>query len=431
MLLVAALPIAIVQSVSTQTDLVVLNLLLISLYIVLVDSGENKIKNIFLLGLSLGLGMLTKPTFFIFSIIPLGTLAIISCKNVLKLSRSGVVIILILTLILNFYIRQNINLFGNILGKNVLVKDDANVNAIFTVSATASNALRDLVINIPVPFFYDAISNSFEKAHSLLGLGLNDDRITFTLTQFSLSRIIYPQEDVAGNPIHLLLIVFAFLALFWRTSWRNRRPVLVYGLTMLSFVLFCAALRWQPFIGRLLMPFYVVGTITGGIILSNYKLGRIFVSLSLIVSLPLAVLFVLLNTSRPYVSYKHFLEKIPFPVSQNFLVPQAFWERPRKMQYFNPRWYWYEPYTQIVGNFVKSENYTVSFDLMDKFEYPFWVLLQERGLKFKSIIPEEVGSKTYIISTSLEPFEDKRYNTVCYATQIEYGYACLSKRKTN
>lgn len=430
MLLIASLPILVLQSVSTQTDLIVLNLLLISHYIVLSDFAENKIGNIALLGLSLGLGILTKPTFFIFSVIPLGTLVILGYRNISKLARSILIIAGAFVLILTPYFKQNLNLYGSVLGQSVLEKDNTYVNEIFTIPATVSNAVRNLIINIPVPVFYENVMSSIEKFHSLLGVEINDLKTTFRATPFGLLKIIYPQEDAAANPLHLIVIALAMLALFWKRSWRNRNAVLVFCMSVISFILFSAVLRWQLFNIRLQIPFLVVGSIAGCVILFGHRFGKRLISLLVLVSLPLAVMLVLLNVSRPYVSYRLFLDKIGYWVPQGANIPQAFYEKPRTLQYFNPRWYWYEPYKLTTGSFInKNEAYEINFDLMDEYEYPLWVLLIKDGVKFKAVSSSAVNENTLIISTSPLPLEKEGYNTVCYKTQIEYGYACVSKLK--
>lgn len=432
MLFVASFPILVLQSVSTQTDLIVLNLLLISLYIVLSDLGANKIKNIVMLGISLGLGVLTKPTFLIFSIIPLGTLVILGYKNISRLFRSSLVIAGVVALVLLPYFKQNLNLYGSVLGQNVLEKDNTYVNEIFTIPSTISNVVRNLIINIPVPFFYENVMVSIDQLHSFLGVGINDSRTTFRETPFGLLKIIYPQEDAAANPLHLILISFALIALFWKSTWKSRNGVLVFCMAVISFILFSAVIRWQLFNIRLQIPFLVVGTIAGCVILLGYKFGKRLVSLFVIVSLPLAVMLTLLNVSRPYVSYRLFLDKIGYWVPKGANIPRAFYRKPRIMQYFNPRWYWHEPYGMVVNSFInKNETYEISFDLTDEYEYPFWVLLMKNGVKFKAVSAAEANEKTHIISTSPSPFEKEGYNTVCYKTQIEYGYACVSKLKSS
>jgi hypothetical protein len=267
----------------------------------------------------------------------------------------------------------------------------------------------------------------------LLGLGVSDSRITFKETPFTLLKIIYPQEDAAANPLHLLLIVVGVFVLLKRSSWRNRPALLVFFLTLISFLLFAGVLRWQLFNIRLQIPFFVLGIISGGIILSTYKIGRKILYLMVGLSMPLAVILVLLNFSRPYISYRLFLNKIGYFVPEGAYIPQAFYERSRDMQYFNPRWYWYEPYRLVAENIAQNNNHNfpVSFRLMDQYEYPFWIMLKQQGLEFKVVPISQADSGTYIISTSPSPFIDMRYNTLCYPTRIEYGYACVSKMKEN
>ncbi len=151
----------------------------------------------------------------------------------------------------------------------------------------------------------------------------------------------------------------------------------------------------------------------------------------LAVSILLAFLLLFLNISKPYISYNLFYDKVKsfsFPLSS---IPQSFFTKARDEQYFNSRYYWYFPYKSIVEilsnqNLVK--NNTVAFDLPDGFEYPIWVLIKKNNLNIQIVPLSKISYTTIIISTSKEPYMKKGYISQCIKTDIEYGYACLSKQ---
>lgn len=102
------------------------------------------------------------------------------------------------------------------------------------------------------------------------------------------------------------------------------------------------------------------------------------------------------------------------------------------MKYFNVRSYWYEPYIKIGDTLTKEhDKLRISFDLMDNFEYPLWVILQNSGNDFKVVPISLVDKNTIIISTSENAFNKWGYKTQCFKTSVNYGYACISKSSFN
>lgn len=72
---------------------------------------------------------------------------------------------------------------------------------------------------------------------------------------------------------------------------------------------------------------------------------------------------------------------------------------------------------------------TISFKLMDEFEYPMWYFLKKNDLSLKVIPYSKKTDDTIVISTSKDMYNSKGYKIECIKTEIEYGYACLSKRE--
>lgn len=103
-----------------------------------------------------------------------------------------------------FWIR-NQELFGNILGP---VEESALFNEkiptdYHSIKGLLSNFIKNITLDItlPVNVYNNFLYSTTEKIHSILGIQLNDQRISISdfTTNFSL------QEDMSPNPLHMYL----------------------------------------------------------------------------------------------------------------------------------------------------------------------------------------------------------------------------------
>jgi hypothetical protein len=281
---------------------------------------------------------------------------------------------------------------------------------------------------IPIPIFTGYFQTALEEFHNLINTPLNLPASTYDYTIFKVNSVLYPQEDIAANPLHLILIVLiGFIVL--RRAFYKKSPILTvtYICLFISLVLFSAILKWQPFHSRLLTPFFAVGSILAVAVLDEFKRGRIFLSIVLVLSIPLALLLILFNVSRPYISYTPFYQTVKQFSSPLAPMPVSFFVKNRNEQYFNSRPYWYLPYIQIIDVLAKSgETGTVSFDLMDGFEYPLWVFIKNKNINIRVIPLSKADDSTTIITTTEFVIQKEGYSNFCVKTVIDYGYACLS-----
>lgn len=428
-LFTATLPIAAMQASSTQVDMVVTVLVLMSLYLSMLLRQFYTIKHSILLGFVIGLGFLTKATFVFNVLIPIGLL-FFSLRRQFKKLILIIVPILLLTIILQFrFLSQNLLLYGNFLGVKVSEKGEEAVyiNEVINPSSVLSNLVRNFLVHLPIPIFSSYIQNAVVQLHNLIGFDINDPRITCCGTEFSVKSILYPQEDIVANPIHLIIIISGGFLFFYKRKQLNINPQIkiLYLLTIASFILFSAFIKWQPFHPRLEIPFFVVGTMSAVIIL-NY-VGKVRVLyIGAVLSGIIALAVILLNVSRPYISYDVFYNMVKALKPPLASVPEAFYVKPRQQQYFNARYYWYEPYGKIINLLKKENNIELAFNLGDGFEYPLWTLFRKYRLKYQIVPMSKLSKNTIIISTSKDPYTREGYLTECIKTEIDYGYACLT-----
>lgn len=433
--LVASLPIAVIQSSSTQTDMVTTVLLMFSVYFALNFLKSPSLMNCLLFSVSIGFGITTKATFLLFAIIPFGILLINILKEKKQYFVVGLLSLLVIGIIQFRFLNQNLRIYGNFSGQNVLEGESVYLNEFINSSAILSNLIRNIFMHLPVPVATQVIQNSIVSLHRIIGIDLNDSRTTYFDTKFSISPVIFPQEDIVGNPIHLVIIFLAgFFLILKREKSRIINPeVYVYILAVFSFIVFSMILKWQPFHSRLQLPFFVIGSISAISILSDYQKIRFILNYLLSVSIILAFILIILNVSRPYISYGLFYEAIKSFKPSLVSIPEAFYTKPRKQQYFNARFYWYEPYKRIIENLKKQSlnTNTITFKLMDGYEYPLWLFIKENNLNYYVVPESKISDETIIISTSKNPDSFKGYKTECIKTEIEYGYACISVKDGN
>lgn len=425
-LIVAVIPVAVLEASSVQMDMVVSLMVLSSVHFALILKEKSNLLNLSLLSFAIGLGILTKATYLIYLLIPIGILLPTMIKKWKSLFFSIMFSIMIFGIIQVRFVEQNLRLYGSISGEQ---GKSFYINEIITPKVIFSNLIKNSIFQLPFPVGRGIVEQIVNNIHKKMNIPLNDPRTTFFDVKFSVNPVIFPQEDIAGNPLHLFLIFLAGCILIIK---RNKLMnyyyiVYLYIASIVSFLLFAAVLRWQPFHSRLLMPFFIIGSISSVIILFRFERLRIILNSILVVSVILSFALIVLNISKPFLSYSQFYNYVKTLAPPLSSIPESFFTKDREEQYFNARYYWYKPYKEIMKEAKEQQLYgTASFKLMDEFEYPMWYFLKKNELSFKVIPYSKIDNKTIIISTSKDPYSKDGYITQCIKTEIEYGYACIS-----
>jgi hypothetical protein len=106
-------------------------------------------------------------------------------------------------------------------------------------------------------------------------------------------------EERAGNPWHLLLMVWAGIACVGVPALRRSRPLLSYLVALVAaFALFCAVLRWQPWGARLQLPLFVLSSPLCGVVLARILRRRAAAWLAMFLLIA-ALAWVLANSTSP------------------------------------------------------------------------------------------------------------------------------------
>lgn len=368
----ATIPMGILQASSTQNDYATAFWLLCFCYVVLRIRDASEVTGpfwawIICLGLTLGLAILTKGTAYLFAFPFLCwvTWFLLRRRSWRALPMLGVVAGLVVVLNIGHGIR-NWSVFHSISGPEEMNK--AFVNETFTNPVLfLSNVARNLSIelstsNPDVNYYLRAVVRNSLR---LLGADLNDPRAIYPGLSYYLSTQ-QTQEDWAGSPLHLLLILSAGAVLVVARHRTNQETARKYALALLAaFALVCLCTKWQVWHNRLLLPLLLLGAplvaaVFSRLISGRYRLG---VAVVLLVS---SVPALFANESRPV-------------VGQHSILTTA-----RIDQYFSGRKELGPVYHQAVDLTLRENCTDIGLwtDWAD-YEYPLWVLLDQTGRRYR------------------------------------------------
>jgi hypothetical protein len=141
---------------------------------------------------------------------------------------------------------------------------------------TALNLFRNLGSDLMMPAAWaNKLTDGLVGFLGTLKIDLNDPRYTFPGYQFSfpgfttestsaylLHRIFkgpYISEDMIGDPLHFFIICLALLSLCFNRKRMENKQWLFYVVFWFSMLVFFSGfLRWQLYVNRLLLPWYIL-----------------------------------------------------------------------------------------------------------------------------------------------------------------------------
>ncbi len=374
----ATIPMGILQASSTQNDyMVTFWLVCLVYYILLSFKTKNKVYVFWLVGASLGLGILTKSSAYLYGFPFMVWFSLAYFKRHgwrwHALQTIGLTTASAIALNLGHYWR-NFDLFNSFLGtpKNFAVAYKIEVISLPTF---LSNVVRnlglhlDIVRTLKLEKFITPITGIANKLilifHDLIGVDMFDSRTT--ANSYSGIPGISFDENVAGNPLHFFVILAVISYFLVKKQLRSDRQLLIYQLvTITCFLMLCLMLKIQIYQSRHHLAIFVLFAPVVGIILARIPLQKIanaIAILLIIASLP----WVLQNKFRPIVA-----EANIFHLS-------------RIEQYFINRPHLQEPYVQATDTILATECQNIGLSLGDGtsvgneyWEYPLWVLLKNR-----------------------------------------------------
>jgi len=302
---VVSIPMAILQATSTQTDLVTGYWYVCLITFILLGKIRSYSRADYsFIAISLGLGMLTKGTFYPYAITLLVWLAYLEVRVhgwVKAISHGATVVLVVSAINLGFWYR-NIQTFGGFLGPSDWINN--KIGESFRLSGVVSRIVRHIFLNFPTP--WEAINASIENGISKFEvlLGYPFDKIDLLW--------LWNHDDVAGNPVHIILSVIALLCCLFSIRLKKNRNLFQYtAVVFISFVILAGSLYYDPFGVRYQLPFLLLSAPVFGVFVthSKWKDRNWLPWLFLIMSLP----WVFINLSRPLVAFQDSSNPLSMP----------------------------------------------------------------------------------------------------------------------
>jgi len=280
-------------------------------------------------GISLGLAWMTKATAYLFAPPLLLGLWAGTHADKRQMPLRPVVILLLCAIGLNLpQYWRNLSLSGSPLGFDAPFADERFrwTNEAIGVRPTASNVLRSLSDHLGARShaWNEGVYRLVVQIHRAFAMDAQDPATTWQWSRYEPPQTSNHEAN-AANRWHLLILsiglVFAWLS-------PARRSLLgIFAGILVGFLLLCAILKWQPYMVRLHLPLFVMGSAVVGVLVEHLKP----------VLLQALLCTFLLNNSRPF-------------VTQNWLRPligpKSILKTARQDQYFadigtasEPAWY--------------------------------------------------------------------------------------------
>jgi 4-amino-4-deoxy-L-arabinose transferase-like glycosyltransferase len=260
--LAATIPMGILQASSTQNYYVTAFWLVCFVYYALRFMAEPRWADTLGVGASLGLALLTKEFSYMYAAPLLVWFSLAALRRQRWRAVPPLLVIAAITIGVNLgHYARNIDLAGV---PFVIEEDDRRgVNTVFGVRTTLSNVVRNASLHVGTPsgrlnrWLYEGV----RLFHATLGIDASDPRTTDAGQWGFHQRPFSRNDDGAGNPIHLALILVALGLLVAGRERRAARDVGAYAICLvIGFLIFCSYLKWALWHSRIHLPLFVLWT---------------------------------------------------------------------------------------------------------------------------------------------------------------------------
>jgi uncharacterized protein YeeX (DUF496 family) len=410
----ASIPMGIMQSTSTQTDYVTTMWIVLMVYFLLKFIRQNKLLHLIFFSVCLGLGVLTKGTFYFFALpfcVWLGWYLAFTAK---KIYLSFVIVIIFLIINSGHFFR-NINLYNNPLG----ISDETPswINETLNIDGFSSNIIKNLSLNLSLPNKeINKLTNTVvEKIHKYLDVLPGDPKTTMGGQGYYIPFSFY--ESTAPNTLHFVIIIF--LVIFFILQKNKKKAEILYFLSIVfGFLIFSFLVKWMPQGNRILLTSFVLLSPYVALMISKIKLknfGLLISTFLFIYSLP----YLFFNKSRPLISKLEFNEK-----GINFKKPDFISLNRDELYYVADKYYHkrdlYRSHIDIIKKIKDNRCRIIGLDnyMTNDLQYPFWnILIKELKHEKFNIYNVNVRNKSKIY-TDLEKMD--KICAIVHKDRIEF-----------
>lgn len=429
--LAAVIPEVILQSSSTQNDLVAAFFVIALFYFFLKVIKEHSTDNYFFLGLALGLGVMAKGTTYFYAAPILLLLAWFVLAEVFKVRKYkyilyGLIFIVLVPLLINapeYY--RNYSYSGSVLGVD---KAESNLyeNERMNPKLFIGNMAKDCDINMGImciPRITFAANKFIHWLFDTMHINIDDPVINYPKVAniygipgddtYYHGILVATHEDYGANFIPLLLNFFAIILILCQMRKKTNETIGLLTITViLQIIFFCGYLKWQPWGARLETVIFLMGIplICYACILNNL-FSKVVVRFTIPFVLFYGFLMVIFNYSRPY---------IPCPkIVHGFMITSPsslFANRYAKVFASNTSIEPYHEYKEINTDIAKYRFSNIGLVMgMNDWEYPLFNDCYKRYMNpvhifvsnYTRYIPGYETSVDCIVSTTMnKPYMD-------------------------
>jgi hypothetical protein len=384
-LVCASLPMAIMQSTTTQNDLLTGFWLLCAVYFI-VRTDNYQMRDFIWITLSLSLTVITKPTGIIFGL-PL--VLWVNARYLFQKDRfswrllpqlftinSGILVGVISLSIPHFV--RNFYVFGNPL------VELGTRNELLGTETIASNLLRMICLNLP----FQPIWEATEKLHEILGWDIANPKTTYLSRMYPFFpetawNFLLPNDGAVGSPTHLIFFFAALVSVTrqyciqldeYRKKLKSTIPPLTFQLALtigLAAILYCLLVKWQIWTNRLILPVFILSTPVIASYL-RYKTSNNMRWLVVSLLLGSGIFYSLTPIHHPIIAF-------PIKSTQLSQSPSIMTLSREEMYLSGNGRSLYKPFIQSAQSAADKGCDTIGLISGDgSIEYPLWVYLENR-----------------------------------------------------
>ncbi len=422
--ILVCIPEVILLSSSAHTEIVVSFFMIAGIYYLIKTIGEPSLINFVLLGCFFGMAAASKATFYIYIapfVVAWGMFQlylIIFKKEKLRWLHYILLILSFVVLNVGHYSR-NYQLTGSVFATSESLHY-YYVNEEHSVKMMISNITRNISSQFGFPKIAPIADKTTRKLHKLINS--DPDNLKTTTHDYRVDPLA-THENNGSNIYHMILVL---LSIVWvLISIKKLNPLLtVYWIAIiLSFLLFCFYLKWQPW-AKLHAPFFIFYSIVLAHFLMKTLKSKILFSIAIFGFVCYATAILLFNWSRPIITYPPFTSKIK--ITDN-----------RYKKYFS-RFIRYHKDYKIVSNQIASHNLKSIGLLFGDYDMEYQLFLNPYRNNIKSFhinsheICEQIPMQEKldcIVSTKYEHLIEFRGEKYYNVTKGNDGYLYLFLKK--
>lgn len=383
--LIITIPAVEMQASTAKNDIVCGFFVLCSLFYCIKSYFDCKMRDFIFLALTIGLGMFTKGTFYIYFLPILLVYIIFIIKKMIIEKKYKIVyfapLVFIIVLLINVgHFSRNYAINGNVLTIDE-IESAGYSNKNLKLTMIASNLMKNIGLHIDAPFQknYDLWIRIFHKNNNI---NINNLDSNYNNNPYSGPKELETHEDGIPNGIHFYIICFVFFvfSIFCVFSFKKVKKefLLVFIICMQTFI-FITYLKWQPWHTRLHIPIFMLSMVTITAILNKLNFIKIIYILILPIIIYKFTFNLLYNNLRPIITNKEYTKNVKM-------------EDNRFKKYFANQPNLYKDYSSVLNLIYKYNPKKVGLILAD-WEYPLFHYFYKEKINLVSLNVNNPSSK--------------------------------------